>query len=461
MSSKNVLVLGAGLVCSPGVAYLASKGCAVTVASRTVSKAEKIIEGLTGCFAVAVDVGDETQRDVLDKLMSETDIVVSLVPWTMHSIVCKLAIKHKIHFSSTSYISDDMMGMSDEFKANGKICFNECGVDPGLDHMSAQKVFDEVAAKGGKIIKFLSYCGGLPCPDDNNNPFGYKFSWSPRGVLLAAVREAFYLEDGQEKKLDKTPGQGIYDHFIIDKSVPNIGAPLTKATWPEGFESHPNGNSTKFKEIYGLPHCESLIRGTYRTLGWCDTMRGIKNLGLLDETECAAELKGKTMADLLASLLGCDAAGTKAAAAKKLGIAETDLVIERFEWLGLFSTTKSAEAPTKLDSVCNLFESNPKFWYAEGERDMICMHHTFKVENADGSKQTITSTMIEYGIKNGETAMARTVTQPVAIAITKILSGEIKTTGVVRPTTADLYNPILAEMETLGVKFVEKTTDGW
>eukprot|EP00040_Diaphanoeca_grandis_P035469 m.223210 g.223210 ORF g.223210 m.223210 type:complete len:461 (+) comp33391_c5_seq6:66-1448(+) len=459
--SKKVLVLGAGLVCAPGVQYLSEKGCAVTVASRTVAKAEKITKGLKGCTAVAIDVGDVSQRDALDKLMADTDIVVSLVPWTMHTIVCELAVKHKIHFASTSYISDDMMNLSDSFKTNGKICFNECGVDPGLDHMSAQKVFDEVHAKGGKIIKFLSYCGGLPCPDDNNNPFGYKFSWSPRGVLLAAVREAFYLEDGAEKKLDKTPGQGIYDHFIVDSSVPNVGIPLEKATWPEGFECHPNGNSTKFRPIYNIPECQTLVRGTYRTLGWCESMRAIKNLGLLDETPCADELADKTMAQLIASLCGCDVANIKAEAAKKIGVEVTHKIIENLDWLGLFSETTPAKAPTKLDAVCNLFENNPKFWYAEGERDMIAMHHTFKVENADGSKQTITSTMVEYGHKDGETAMARTVTQPVAIAINKILTGEITDVGVVRPTTKDLYTKILAEMETLGVKFVENTTDGW
>ncbi len=242
--------------------------------------------------------------------------------------------------------------------------------------------------------------------------------------------------------------------------MPNVGAPLEKATFPEAFESHPNGDSIKFKKIYDLPDCDTLIRGTYRTVGWCDTMRSIKNLGLLDQEPCATTSQGITSVKLLASVLGTDEAGVKAAVAAKLAIEITDPIIDRLEWLGLFSD-KDVTAPTKIDALCRLFQENPKFWYADGERDMIAMHHTFKVENADGSKETRTSTLIDYGIKSGDTSMARTVTLPVAIAIRKILSGEIKNTGVCRPTTADLYVPILKEMESFGIKFTEKTTTGW
>eukprot|EP00038_Savillea_parva_P006705 m.165345 g.165345 ORF g.165345 m.165345 type:complete len:461 (+) comp12551_c0_seq1:40-1422(+) len=458
---KKVLILGAGLVAGPGIKYLAETGHEVTVASRTVARAEKLIKGLPNCTAVAVEVGNPEHNAKLEELVGATDIVVSLVPWTMHTPVAELAVKKNKHFASTSYISKDMEGMDGAFKANGKICFNECGVDPGLDHMSAAVVFDDVKSKGGKIKSFLSYCGGLPCPDDNNNPFGYKFSWSPRGVLLAAVREAFYIEDGEEKKMDATPGNGIYDKFILDSTVPNVGPPLEKATWPEAFESHPNGDSIKFKPIYDLPDCDTLIRGTYRSVGWCDTMRSIKQLGLLDQEPCAATAAGTTYAKLLAADLGCEPAGVKAAVATKLGIAEDDAIIGRLEWLGLFSD-KDATAPTKIDALCKLFQENPKFYYADGERDMIAMHHTFKIENADGSKETRTSTLVDYGIKGGDTSMARTVTLPVAIAIKKILSGEISNTGVCRPITADLYVPILKEMEdSFGIKFTEKTTPGW
>jgi saccharopine dehydrogenase (NADP+, L-glutamate forming) len=190
-------------------------------------------------------------------------------------------------------------------------------------------------------------------------------------------------------------------------------------------------------------------------------MRSIKALGLLNQDDCAATAGGITFAALLAADLGCDAKGVKAATAAKLAIGEDDVIIGRLEWLGLFSD-KDATAPTKLDAVCRLFQENPKFYYAEGERDMIAMHHTFKILNADGSKETRTSSLVDYGIKGGDTSMARTVTLPLAIAIRKILAGEIKNTGVCRPTSADLYVPILKEMEdSFGIKFTEKTTAGW
>jgi len=455
-SKGKVLILGAGLVTGPGVSHLAKGGFAVTVASRTGARAEKLIEGLDNCTAVELDAADEKQNAKLEELMAATDIVVSLLPWTMHTPIAKLAVKHKIHFASTSYISEDMEKLEDDFKANGKVSFNEVGVDPGMDHMSAMKVIDAIHAKGGKVKSFLSYCGGLPCPDDNNNPFGYKFSWSPRGVLLAAVRKAYFIEGGESRSLDASPGKGIYENFTVDKSVPDVGDKLERG-WPEGFECHPNGDSVKFQKIYGIPECDHLVRGTYRNIGWCDTMFKISQLGMLSEEPCAEKLKGKTYADVLAAELGCAAGEVKAKAAEKLGLAADDAIMGRIDWLGLFSD-KDAEAPTLLDATCKLFQENPKFWYAEGERDMICMHHTFIAEYEGGKKEKTTSTFINYGIKNGDTAMARTVTLPLAIAITGILTGTIKNKGVVRPVTADLYEPILKELEAVGFVFKEETT---
>ena len=218
---------------------------------------------------------------------------------------------------------------------------------------------------GGKIKSFLSFCGGLPCPDDNTNPFGYKFSWSPRGVLLAAIRKAVYWEDGVQKELDGSPGNGIYEKFKLDTTVPNAGTPL-KGPWPSGFESHSNGDSVKFRSIYGIESADALIRGTFRNVGWCSAMCAIKDLGLLDETACEAELAGKTFAQVLAKSLGCEPApaAVKAAAGAKVGQPVDGDVMSALDWLGLFSD-KDASAPTLLDAVAKLFLENPKFWYVE------------------------------------------------------------------------------------------------
>jgi len=406
-------------------------------------------------------VCDEKQTAKLEELIQKHDVVISLLPWTQHFPVAKLALKHKTHFATTSYISDEMKELDADFKAAGVVCFNECGVDPGLDHMSIMKIVDQVRAEGGKIEKLLSYCGGLPCPDDNNSPFGYKFSWSPKGVLLAAKRVAQYKEDGVEKILDGNPGGMIYDVFLEDSSVPNVGSPL-KGDWPAAFESHPNGDSNKFIPIYGIPEVQTIIRGTYRSFGWCVTMKTIATLGLLKDDDVSA-FKGKNYLSFLSNALG-QPEGTstddlKKVIAEKCSLTVDSPVFEKLEWLGLFSTDKKVTKDTCIDALCDLFFDNPKFWYAEGERDMIAMHHTVLVENKDGSKKKITSTMVDYGISNGDTSMSRTVSIPLAIMVKRILTGDAtELSGVCRPTAKASYTPVLAELEKdFGITFVEKT----
>eukprot|EP00667_Euglena_gracilis_P011631 EG_transcript_11888 len=451
----KILCLGAGLVTAPGIKYLSDCGFSITVASRTVSKAEKIVEGLPNCTAVALDIKKEPEK--LEELVQSHDLVISLLPWVEHMPIAKLALKHKKNFCTTSYISDEMRDLDEAFKAAGIVSFNECGVDPGLDHMSAMKIIDKVHAEGGKVLEFTSYCGGLPCPEDNNNPYGYKFSWSPRGVLLAAIRKAIYRENGEKKELDGTPGNCIYNVFFEDKSVPDVGPKIT-VPWPQGFECYPNGDSCKYIDIYTIPEVQTIIRGTYRTIGWSPTMLKITELGYLKEDDITA-FKGKSYAALMAHKLGCEAAAVKATAAQKLGLAEDDAIVGRMEWLGLFDAEKLVEAPTTLDALCDLFLKNPAFWYAPGERDMLVMHHTFVIEKADGKKEKVTSTMIDYGLKDGDTSMSRTVSLPLAIMVRRILKGESVLTGVHRPVTPDIYNPILAEMEEkFGIKFVETVT---
>lgn len=453
----SVLCLGAGLVTAPGVKYMCQHGIEVTVASRTVSKAEEIVAGLANGKAVAVDVTQEADLPKLEELIGSHDLIISLLPWTQHLPIAKLAIKHKKHFATTSYIADEMQALHEQFASNGLISLNEIGVDPGLDHMSAVKIIDEVTAAGGQVESFTSYCGGLPCPDDNTNPFGYKFSWSPRGVLLAAIRQAVYLAGGDVKKLDGSQGKTIYDAAIHDTSVPNVGTEI-KTEWPSAFECHPNGDSVKYIPFYKLQGVTTLIRGTYRNVGWCPTMKKVTELGMLKEDDVSAFV-GKSYAELMAHKLGSEVGTVKAALAAKAGLAVDDPIIARLEWLGLISADKVVKQRTSLDALCDLFLENPKFWYQPGERDMLVMHHTFVVRTQSGERQQITSTMVDYGIANGDTSMSRTVSLPLAIAVRKIFAGEFKMVGVVRPTTADIYVPILDEMERdFGVVFHEKTT---
>ncbi len=435
---KKVLCLGAGLVARPYVEYLSNHGFHVTVASRTKSKADKLINGCKNAEAITFNIAkDDT---LLEKLVKDADLVCSLLPYTFHVKAAKVAIRHKKPFCTTSYISDEMKALDGPAKEAGILLLNECGVDPGIDHMSAMKIIDQVHDSNGQIISFTSFTGGLPAPDANNNPFGYKLSWSPRGVLLAGRNSAHFLKDGQEVII---PGADLFDN-CEEMEVPNMGS----------FEGYPNRDSLSYIEIYDIPETKTMLRGTFRNLGWCRTLKKIADLGLLDIEERSFE--GMTYADLLRELVK-DGEDLTEAVAKTCGVDPGDEVISRLKWLGLFDDRViPSKAATTLDALCHLFEE--KLQYEPGERDMIVMHHEFIVKYPDDKKR-ITSTMIDYGIPHGDSSMSRTVALPVAIASRMILDGRIKMTGVHRPISPEIYNPILDELKQLGISLEEKEFD--
>jgi len=205
---KRVLILGAGLVSRPHVRYLLNvPGFEVTVASRTVSKAEALIQGHAQGRALALDVDDQ---GALDALIEECDLAVSLLPYVHHPVVARLCVKHRKHMVTTSYVKDAMRALDGAAREAGVVLLNEVGVDPGIDHMSAMKVIHNVERRGGRITSFDSWCGGLPAPEANDNPLGYKFSWSPKGVLLAGRNPARFLKDGQ---IVEVPGEELFDHY--------------------------------------------------------------------------------------------------------------------------------------------------------------------------------------------------------------------------------------------------------
>jgi saccharopine dehydrogenase (NADP+, L-glutamate forming) len=436
---KRILCLGAGLVARPYIRYLSDNGFHVTVASRTVSKAEHLIEGCKNTEAVAFNIAKDDE--LLEKLTEEADLVCSLLPFTFHVKAAKVAIRNKTHFCTASYISDEMKALDDDAKNAGVLLLNECGVDPGIDHMSAMKVIDAVHNNNGNIGSFTSFTGGLPAPDANDNPYGYKLSWSPRGVLLAGRNDAHFLRDGKEVKI---PGPELFEHCKL-MEIPGMGT----------FEGYPNRDSLSYIDIYNIPETKTMLRGTLRNVGWCGTLDKIADLGLLDIEE--RDFEGVTYAGLMRQLTSTSESDLKSAVAKTCNIKSDDPIIKRLEWLGLFEEKEILpDTPTVLDALCNLFEE--KLQYAPGERDMIVMHHEFIAEYSD-KKQRITSTLIDYGIPNGDSSMSRTVALPVAIASKMILDGEINLTGVHRPIIPEIYEPILRELETLDIKMDEKTFD--
>jgi saccharopine dehydrogenase (NADP+, L-glutamate forming) len=435
---KKILVLGAGLVSRPGVNYLLEqKNLKVTVASRTVSKAEKLVKGHENGRAAAVDVEND---EALAALIKEHEIVISLLPWIHHVKVANLCLEHGKNMVTTSYVSEGMKKLDQPVREKGLLFLNEIGVDPGIDHMSAMKIIHAVAAEGGKVLHFHSYCGGLPAPENNDNPFGYKFSWSPRGVVLASRNSARFLENG---KIVEIEGKNLF----LDPKVEEIEG-LGK------FEVYPNRDSVPYKDLYGLKDALTVIRGTYRNLGWCATLKKIVDLGLVDETP-QTNLKGVTFKKMMADLVGCPAdQHVKEATAKKLAIPANSEIIKRLEWLGLFSDEPVPVFENRLDILSQRLQE--KLFFKEGEKDMLILRHRFIIENKDKTRDLITSTLIDFGIPFGDSSMARTVSLPMAIATRMIADGLITMKGVQTPVHPEIYEPVLGELETLNIKMVEK-----
>jgi saccharopine dehydrogenase (NADP+, L-glutamate forming) len=435
---KKVLILGAGLVAKPLVRYLLDQpDFEVEVASRTVSKAVKLIDNHPKGTAKALNLKNE---EGLRDEVAHADLVISLVPYAFHPKVAKYCIDFQKHMVTTSYVSEIMQNLDAEAKRAGIIILNEIGLDPGIDHMEAMRIIHDVKNKGGEITSFTSYCGGLPAPEANTNPFGYKFSWSPIGVLLAGKNSAQYYRDGQQVFI---PSENLFDNYEI---IPIEGL--------GDFEGYPNRNSLPYIDLYNIGSTRTMLRGTLRNLGWCRTMKKIVKLGLLDEE--VKDWAGMTYAGFLRILLD-EAADTdlKKSLASRVGMEENSDVIQRLEWLGLLDEKPlSVEKGSALDVLGALMLE--KLQYEEGERDMIILEHTFEASYPDKGREKITSTLVDYGIPGGDSSMARTVGLPAAIGTKLILEGKINERGVHIPVKPAIYVPILEELKGMDIRFNEK-----
>jgi len=347
------------------------------------------------------------------------------------------------HMITTSYVKEAMRALDRTVRQKGLIFLNEIGLDPGIDHMSAMKIIHNVENRGGRVVSFYSYCGGLPAPEANTNPFGYKFSWSPRGVVLAGKNNGRYLKDGKEISV---PSEDLFSHtWTIE--VEGVGE----------LVAYPNRDSIPYIETYGLKDAKTMFRGTLRNPGWCETWKKMVDLGLLDEKEKTG-WKGKTYAQFIRTFVKNPTPDLRTDLARQLNIPEGSEILDRFEWLGLLSDeVLPVETSSPLDILANrLLEKMP---YEEGERDMIVLHHEFIAEYPQlPAREKITSTLVDFGIPHGDSAMSRTVSLPAAIAAKMILHGQIETTGVHIPVLPEIYEPVLEELEELNITFKERTT---
>ncbi|MCJ7582236.1 MAG: saccharopine dehydrogenase NADP-binding domain-containing protein [Candidatus Aminicenantes bacterium] len=433
---SKVLILGAGLVARPLVRYLLDHGYEVVVASRTVSKAVNLVDNHPMGKAKELNLKDE---ESLKKEVSEADLVISMVPYSFHPTVARYCIAYKKNMVTTSYVSEAMTDLNSAAKNAGILILNEIGLDPGIDHMEAMRIIHEVEAAGGEISNFTSYCGGLPAPEANTNPYGYKFSWSPIGVLLAGKNPAEYKKNGEKVSI---PSE---DLFLNPEKVhiESLG----------DFEGYPNRNSLPYIDLYGIQTTKTILRGTLRNVGWCSTLKKIVDLHLLDQEE--RDWTGFTYAAFLRKLINNpDEQNLRRALGQYLNIDENSKIIDRLEWLGLMEDSPLPRAQASaLDIIGDRMLE--KLQYQEGERDMIILQHIFEADYPKGKRERILSTLIDFGIPNGDSSMSRTVGLPPAIGTRLILEGKINVTGVHIPVIPEIYVPILAELKEMGIEFKE------
>lgn len=386
----------------------------------------------------------------LDAEMEKTDLAISLIPYTFHATVIKSAIRKKKDVVTTSYVSPAMMELDAQAKEAGITVLNEIGLDPGTDHLYAVKTIEEVHKAGGKITSFKSFCGGLPAPEASDNPLGYKFSWSSRGVLLALRNTAKFYEDGKE----------------VTYSGPELMASAKPYFIYPGFAfvAYGNRDSTPFRERYNIPEAQTLVRGTLRYQGFPEFIKVLVDIGFLSEDKQDFLASPIPWAEATSKILGASGKSEQdlqwaiSSKTKFTDNEEKDRIISGLKWIGIFSDKPITPRGTPLDTLCATLEE--KCQYEKGERDMVMLQHKFGIEWADGKTETRTSTLCDYGDPNGYSSMAKLVGVPCAVACLMVMDGRIKKPGVQAPVTWEIAEPLLVELKKkYGIELTEKTID--
>ena len=437
MKQKKILILGAGMVAPPAIKYfLNNTDYRIVVVDQVYSKAEKLAGNSERTVALKLNINDVKK---VDEEISRADAVISVLPYTFHPEVAEYCIKQRKHLITASYVNDSMRKLDERAKAAGIILLNEIGLDPGIDHMEAMRIIHKTKDEGGQIDSLISFCGGLPAPEANTNPLGYKFSWSPLGVLLAGKNQAEYLRNGRNVKV--APEDLFKNPEKIN--IEGIGE----------LDGYPNRNSLPYIDIYGIQSATTMLRGTLRYKGWCPFIEAAAEIGLLGEE--SNNWKGFSYESMMRELIQeTGNADIKIALSNFLQLDIDSDVIKAFEWLGFL---QRKPLPLESGSALDILTKNlqAKLQYKKGERDMIILQHLFYAKYPDGRCKEIKSSLIDFGIPDGDTSMARTVGLPLAIGARLILEEKINETGVQIPVIPQIYRPVLRELKALGIGFKE------
>ncbi|MDX2430194.1 MAG: saccharopine dehydrogenase C-terminal domain-containing protein [Bacteroides sp.] len=438
---QTILVLGAGLSSGSLIQYFldqSDRGWKVRVGDINPEYANKRIKGHPAGEAFCFDVFNQKQRNTE---ISRADIVISLLPARMHYLVAETCVELGKNMVTASYLSPAVRALDEAARKKGVVLMNECGVDPGIDHMSAMQMIDRIKNEGGTLKAFESSTGGLVAPGFENNPWQYKFTWNPRNVVLAGGEGARFLHNGKFKYI---PHHKIFRRFEIIK-VPELGA----------FEVYGNRDSLTYRDTYGLHNLETMFRGTIRRPGFCSAWDIFVQLGATDDTYTMEDTANMTHREFINSFMKYRIdIPVETKLALYLGVDEESEMMDRLRWLGIFENTKigiPGLSPARI--LQKILEE--KWKLDPGDKDMIVMQHQFDFILKDKHFKRY-STMVFIGKDTEQTAMSMTVGLPLAIVAKQILTGQFNEPGVQLPITPAIYDPVLEELKEYGIQFVEE-----
>ena len=439
---KKILIFGAGLSSSTMISYLLSKSSEydwkISLADVNERLAEHKINNHPNGKAYAFDIKDEL---ALTKILSDSDVVVSMLPARLHPVIANECLKQNKHLFTASYVSPEMKEMRKEVLEKNLLFLNECGVDPGIDHMSAMKVIDEIKAKGAKLLSFESNTGGLVAPEYDNNPWNYKFTWNARNVVLAGQGTARFLQDGEYRYI---PYSRLFER-TSRRSVLDYGE----------FDIYANRDSLSYREVYGLEDIDTIFRGTFRRPGYCEAYNILIQLGLTDDSYEMDNTELLTKRSYISSFLPKNSnLSVEDNFCQYLAVSRDSEIFKKIEWLGVFEDEQiNGNGKTPAQILQSILV--PKWKLEETDLDMIVMQHRFEYE-LNARKYRRISSMVVIGKDAVDTAMSITVGMPLAIAIELFLNAKINVRGVHVPVIPELYEPILDKLAPLGIDFIEE-----
>jgi len=440
---KKILVLGAGRSATSLISYLLDQAQTfdweILVADYALQLAEDKVNSHPKGKAIAFDINDEVQRG---EVISNVDVVISMLPPRFHTTVAEECLNYSKHLLTASYVSEEMKELDKQAIKKGLLFLNECGLDPGIDHMSAKKVIDQIRKRGFELRAFESFTGGLLKPNKEvDNPWEYKFTWNPRNVVLAGQGNVKFIQEGRYKYI---PYNKLFRRTEMIH-IPGFGY----------FEGYANRDSLMYLDVYDLRGIQTLYRGTLRRPGFCKAWDVFVQMGATDDTYQMEAVSGMTHRQFINSFLSYnpnDSVELKLAHYLKLDIDGPEM--HKMRWLGMFDDTKvELQKGTPAQVLEHILKK--KWTIGDEEQDQIVMWHLFDYMDGDQLKQ-VRSAMVANGEDATITAMAKTVGLPLGIATKLLLQGKIEARGVQIPITPEFYNPILEELETLGFSFIEE-----